>query len=1169
MLGGMSLGGLATGSARAGALEPPEVGDLAPFFPGYELKDLIGCGGMAAVYRAHQTALDRDVAIKVLFNEDAENPEFTERFRREAQALAKLTHPNIVAVHDFGELEDFFYIVMEFVDGTDLASLIAAGTLDARQSLEIVVQICTALQFAHDHRVIHRDIKPANILITKDGEVKIADFGLAKLVDHRDEGMLTTRHDRLGTPLYMAPEQRRSTADTDHRADIYSLGVVFYEMLTGELPSGRFPPPSQNSTVDSRIDRVVLKSMESEPARRYQTAREVSTRVEKIQASRGLAKRGTGSRVALVAALGVVAILVLAVVAFIRPSGDAPVVPLAVSVERGAQLSHPGTVDADYFGYSHYAEDGLAIAGAPQGADHTTLAGSGFVSVLKRAESHGNWLPVATLTDPLSRFGDRFGAVVEANEEVLAVGAPGGALNKAKGTPRSGVVLIYDRKSDDPEEWKLVQRLSPPKAVTRQFFGISLAIKNDRLAVGANGTANGTGSVFIFEQRSNGQWEFSAELQHPGHQDGASFGHSVALDGDIMVAGAIYEDEGATTRQGAAHVYHRNAEGSWVHRQRLTAEPGIADARFGVALDIDGDRLAVGCYHDSFGSGTQQGTVYLFERDHIGSNEWKRTARIEAPESGTHMHFGMALDLAGQSLLVGAEYVMHEGRRLGAAYLFEETAAELETWHLKAKLFRPEASRESSFGYSVRLLPEVISVGSPRFGGAGVSGAIYQSSREFDELESYPLASASGKFSPPLAANAVSGDRNISTSMVSPTSFVRHSAPKKNDRSGHSLRWKDKNVLVMGAPEGIYHPYLYGAGFVSVLVKDGDRWKEARRLSDPNGQLGDRFGFNVATSERFLAVSAPSAEAAGEGGIDAGAVFVYHAPQHADPREWALDAVLFPEEPAQQFFGGHGLAFAGDTLIIAANAERQAQGAVYVYQRLSDGWRMQQKLTARNPQTGDRFGASIALQDHLLAVGAYSHGIDRQGSVTLFRKDRAGSRWQEVAMVPGEVGQQRRFGRYLVFASSDELLVSADRDLDSTGTIQGAVYVVRRGILNGIADGEDWAITGKLRAPGQPKSGNLGVSMAMTGGRLFVGSDSATFVKGGKRGAVYEFRRGVNSPSGWTPVKTWMHSPKLQWQGFGWSLSGHGHQLAISSPMHSSPQSVSGGAFLIDLEAGQ
>ncbi len=265
---------------------PPEPEELARQFPQLEILELLGQGGMGVVYKARQRQLDRLVALKILPPQIGQTEAFAERFTREARSLARLSHPRIVIIYDFGHTEaGLYYFIMEFVDGTDLRRVIQTGDLLASEALKIIPQICEALQYAHEEGIVHRDIKPENILLNRKGQVRIADFGLAKLLDRPATGptsMLTKVGQQMGTPHYMAPEQIEHPSEVDHRADIYSLGVVFYEMLTGELPLGRFAPPSQKVHVDARLDNVVLRTLEKEPDRRYQHISEVKTDVEAI-----------------------------------------------------------------------------------------------------------------------------------------------------------------------------------------------------------------------------------------------------------------------------------------------------------------------------------------------------------------------------------------------------------------------------------------------------------------------------------------------------------------------------------------------------------------------------------------------------------------------------------------------------------------------------------------------------------------------------------------------------------------------------------------------------------------------------------------------------------------------------------------------------------------------
>ena len=271
----------------------PTPDELAKLFPQLEILDFLGQGGMGAVYRARQKSLDRVVAVKILPPGIGQDPAFAERFAREARAMAKLNHPGVVTLYEFGQAEGQFYFLMEFVDGVNLRQLLDAGRLSPREALAIVPQICDALQYAHDRGIVHRDIKPENILLDRQGHVKVADFGLAKLVGAGTEpsgaagavpcaAVLTEAGKVMGTPQYMAPEQVAHPADVDHRADIYSLGVVFYQMLTGELPGVPVELPSRRVQVDVRLDEVVLRALEKDPSRRYQQASQVKADVETI-----------------------------------------------------------------------------------------------------------------------------------------------------------------------------------------------------------------------------------------------------------------------------------------------------------------------------------------------------------------------------------------------------------------------------------------------------------------------------------------------------------------------------------------------------------------------------------------------------------------------------------------------------------------------------------------------------------------------------------------------------------------------------------------------------------------------------------------------------------------------------------------------------------------------
>ena len=285
------LGAVQPRAARGG-WQPPAPAELQRDFPQYEIVAMIGRGGMGAVFSAWQRSLDRLVAIKIL-PPDIEDGlgNFAQRFKQEAKAMAQFHHPGIVAVYDAGETPaGLLYFIMEFIEGTNVQQLLAAqGRLPVEQALGIAAHVCDALACAHRHGVVHRDIKPANIMVDTEGQVKVADFGLAK-VAARESGLLTMTSVTVGTPDFMAPESLVPGVQVDGRADLYAVGVMLYQMLTGQLPRGRFVAPSRAvPRLDRTLDVIVDRTLQPERDARYASAIELRAALEPVLA-RAVAK---------------------------------------------------------------------------------------------------------------------------------------------------------------------------------------------------------------------------------------------------------------------------------------------------------------------------------------------------------------------------------------------------------------------------------------------------------------------------------------------------------------------------------------------------------------------------------------------------------------------------------------------------------------------------------------------------------------------------------------------------------------------------------------------------------------------------------------------------------------------------------------------------------------
>ena len=265
----------------------------------YEVLNKIGQGGMATVYKGRQISLNRPIAIKVLSKRLTENRQIVERFNQEALIIARLAHPNIIHIIDRGVVNGMYYFVMDFVKGTDFSKLIKIESFDANKNLDVIIQVCKALSFAHKNGIIHRDIKPANILINNEGDALVSDFGIAQLFDKSNDGQqLTSDGTVMGTIAYMSPEQKISSKNVTSASDIYSLGVVIYEMFTGTTPLGRFKLPSEiNSSISKQLENTMLKCLETKPEDRFRLADDLKDQllenlqgahIEKTQKDRAL-----------------------------------------------------------------------------------------------------------------------------------------------------------------------------------------------------------------------------------------------------------------------------------------------------------------------------------------------------------------------------------------------------------------------------------------------------------------------------------------------------------------------------------------------------------------------------------------------------------------------------------------------------------------------------------------------------------------------------------------------------------------------------------------------------------------------------------------------------------------------------------------------------------------
>ena len=266
--------------------QPPSIEEVQALLPHLEILAYIGHGGMGTFYKARHPRLDRLVAIKIFLVDPSSDTSFIEGFKREARAMAGLTHRSIIGIYDFGETDSSLYLIMEYVQGEILERLIESRGFGLQDVITILTQVCDALDHAHKQGVIHRDLRMGNTMLNIAGQLKVGDFGLARLIgEELFRRNLTEENKAMGTMDYVAPEQYTPGMAFDLRADIFSLGLMLYKLTTRTLPRGAFVPPSHFvPDLDPRVDEIVIRCMQRNPDNRYQTIAEVRTQLDRLRA---------------------------------------------------------------------------------------------------------------------------------------------------------------------------------------------------------------------------------------------------------------------------------------------------------------------------------------------------------------------------------------------------------------------------------------------------------------------------------------------------------------------------------------------------------------------------------------------------------------------------------------------------------------------------------------------------------------------------------------------------------------------------------------------------------------------------------------------------------------------------------------------------------------------
>lgn len=720
--------------------------ELAAELPGFELEERIGRGGMGVVWRARERVLDRCVAIKLLRNA-SNDAAFVERFTREARVMAQLNHPNIVTLYSFGRTRsNHCYLVMEMVEGTDLARLMGEDELDLPTSLSVISEICRALSHAHGAGFVHRDIKPGNVLIDTRGKVKVADFGLARLNRKKDTTTLSiTKHGfAVGTPHYVAPEQANGKGQEDHRADIYSLGVMLYQLLTKELPRGVFKPPSSKQKLDKRLDKIVLRALQEDPNQRYQHVGQLQADLQKVRekidpvllSEMKAARHATRWRQRFEMGLAVAVSTLLGIMSawYAREWLESP---------RKTAASPAAVVTNVDGGISQ-----IPVAHLPSIPGLTIRQG-------------------IRLQPPAMPSGSRFGRAIRTWGDWLAIGA---ANDAPAGTSGHGSVYLYRRKKDG--SWSLVQRITNPDEETEVQFGHSLAIGDGWLLIGAPSSASripGRAHLYRLQPAQN-LWinESHALILPPSRSN--SFGLAVGIQGARAAVMDVERDPENQRPAGALTLYAPDPEGkSWIPEafrlQYGTLAPFSPVFDRGELIvpvvDVDQSRpgaSGVGLVFHRFDAGSDQhvavapapsvrtraafssiaasptllamgapnanernGRCWLLARKADGTSGGET---LLAPPSGLEKaEFGKAVSTRGRWLAVGADH-QHgaAGRQTGAVCLYQREPAADGNWNHVFTLQPKAGDGLADYGNTVVMGEHFIAIGAPDAAASGQAG---------------------------------------------------------------------------------------------------------------------------------------------------------------------------------------------------------------------------------------------------------------------------------------------------------------------------------------------------------------------------------------------------------------------------------------------------------------
>ncbi|MBP7867975.1 MAG: putative Ig domain-containing protein, partial [Acidobacteria bacterium] len=796
---------------------------------------------------------------------------------------------------------------------------------------------------------------------------------------------------------------------------------------------------------------------------------------------------------------------------------DGSGMPAPDAISQTARLTAPDGAASENFGLSVSVNGGIAVVGA-YNATVSGKAQQGAVYVYYRNQGGADaWGQVVKLTAADGAAGDQFGYAVCVQGDTLAVGATGVDVGA---NADQGAVYIFSRNQGGADAWGEVARFVASDGGVNESFGFSLSLDGGTVAVGTPyarvSSMGNRGAVYLHSCNQGGAnaWGLVAKLTAADGVSGDFFGHSVSMDGDTVLSGALGADVGGRAEQGAAYIFSRNQGGAdaWGLVKKLTAADGAAGDYFGRSVSLDGDTAVIGASGATVGGKASQGAAYVFYRNQGGMNTWGQVAKLIIGDAWAYEYLGCSVCVNGDTAVIGANRAFVGTVDAGAAFVYSRNWGGTDAWGLVKKLTAAGGVSGDYFGYSVCADGDTILVGAYKatVGGNANQGAAYL-------------------FTDP----SICGDQ----------------VQKQVASDGAALEYFGYSVSVDGDTAVVGSPYSdvggldqRGAAYIFARNQGGaDAWGQVCKLTASDGASYDNFGISVSVSGETAVVGAYDATVGGN--LQQGAAYVFSRNQ-GGADNWGQVVKLTASDGAAGDYFGYSVSVDGDAIVIGAHQAivegRSSQGAAYIFSRNQGGadfWGQVKKLTASDGMAFNLFGISVSVSGDTALVGAcYAPvgGNAQQGAAYLFSRNQGGADfWGQVKKLTASDG-----------AAGDTFGISASVDGDTAvvgaycATVGGRIYQGAAYVFSRNQGGADfWGQVKKLAASDGAAGDNFGISASVDGDTAVVGAYQATVGVNTQQGSAYLFSRNQGGTDNWGQVKKLAASDGMASDFFGFSAS--------------------------------